>query len=250
MRAVKHRSYSRIGQFLAAFLIVKIMKPILDDIFKAYSEDGEELDENGNPLPKPETWRDLDNAAALTNPTVFQEEWARLSLEESQLQAELYKLQHQKPEPKAAPVFKLSSVGVDINAKVLKQKEDLDPAEQMMLGMPRGPGSIEELYNNVEINIKDRTLRILNRTVYVKEAIPRGFWNKDSKTENNKPRMTVVLYHDREKPDEETHRFAFACCSEMWYKMNTIQNIAQHGHRVVAVDLPGYGESSKVRDDE
>lgn len=107
---------------------------------------------------------------------------------------------------------------------------------------------LEELYNDVEITVKDRELNILNRKVYVKEVIPRGYWNTESKTENGKPRLTVVLYHDREKRGVDNPMNI--CCSDLWYKMQTIAVIAQHGHRVIAVDLPGYGQSDTCAGNE
>lgn len=129
--------------------------------------------------------------------------------------------------------------------QVANQKALSVHAPALPINLEKAPGSIDELYNNVEVNIKDKTIHILNRTIYVKEAIPRGFWNPESKTENGKPRLTIALYHDREKKDEHgADNNVDICCSEMWFKMATIQGIAQRGHRVVSIDLPGYGDSA------
>lgn len=118
------------------------------------------------------------------------------------------------------------------------------------LGKPSGSTKdLADLYNTVDVNIREREIKIVNRTVYLKEAIPKGFWNPEAKIESGQPRMTIVIFHDRDlQRDTSAERAnSEACCSEMWNNLGTLQALAQTGHRVIAVDLPGYGHSFKSK---
>lgn len=108
---------------------------------------------------------------------------------------------------------------------------------------------LADLYNTVDVNIREREIKIVNRTVYLKEAIPKGFWNPEAKIESGQPRMTIVIFHDRDLQRDTSAERADSknCCSEMWNSLGTLQALAQTGHRVIAVDLPGYGHSFKSK---
>lgn len=144
--------------------------------------------------------------------------------------------------PKVSPLSDSPSEQRDANGDRIRLMDDAD--------IPRGAPSqdnfefIDDSVDDKDVTFREKTLKVTNRTVYIKEVVPRGFYSTNN-LDGGVSRLTVVIFHDRS--DHKDNIFMGSCCTDLWTRLGTLNRIAKEGHKVIAIDLPGYGKSASAR---
>jgi len=223
---------SRLIVFILAFILVKIFKPQIDRFRNPKQEAYVQIGNSNNQLTdksSEENFLSIDPAAISANGELdsIQKQWNELEEEAKTLESQLSDSPSEQH---------------DTNGNPLRLMDDAD--------LPRGAPSqdnfafIDDSVDDKDVTFREKILKVTNRTVYIKEVVPRVFYSTNN-LNGGVSRLTVVIFHDRS--DHKDSIFMGSCCTDLWSRLGTLNRIAKEGHKVIAIDLPGYGKSAAAR---